>query len=192
MDRDQALEIVEKKIKGPRFQHTMGVVETAIMLSEKYGADKEQAEIAAIFHDYAKLMPISELRDTIIEAKEDERLLLYHPELWHGPAAAYILQNKLSIENEDILNAIRFHTTGRANMSLLEKIIYLADYIEPGRNFPGVEETRELAKNDLNQAVLKAISNTISFLLAKKAAIFPDTFDAYNSFVLNKDSKTTF
>ncbi|MBS4194754.1 bis(5'-nucleosyl)-tetraphosphatase (symmetrical) YqeK [Lederbergia citri] len=187
MDREKALGIVESKIKGPRFQHTLGVVETAIKLAEKYGADKEQAEIAAIFHDYAKLMPISELKNFLIAAQEDERLLLYHPELWHGPAAAYILKKEFAIENEDILNAIRFHTTGRANMSLLEKIIYLADYIEPGRNFPGVVETRKLAKIDLDQAVYKAISNTISFLVEKKAAIYPDTFEAYNFFILNKN-----
>ncbi|MBW8348183.1 bis(5'-nucleosyl)-tetraphosphatase (symmetrical) YqeK [Bacillus sp. IITD106] len=185
MDRDKALEIVESKIKGPRFQHTLGVVETAIKLAEKYGADKEHAEITAIFHDYAKLMPINELKNILIEGHEDERLLFYHPELWHGPAAAYILKKEFAIENEDILNAIRFHTTGRAKMSLLEKIIYLADYIEPGRSFPGVVETRNLAEIDLDQAVFKAISNTISFLIEKKAAIFPDTFEAYNDFALN-------
>ncbi|MCR2820467.1 bis(5'-nucleosyl)-tetraphosphatase (symmetrical) YqeK [Lederbergia panacisoli] len=190
MNRDRALEIVKKKLKGPRFQHTLGVVETAINLAEKYGGNKEQAEIAAIFHDYAKLLPIYELKKILIEAGEDDRLLLYHPELWHGPAASALLKKEFSIDNEDILNAIRYHTTGRANMTHLEKIIYLADYIEPGRSFPGVEETRELAEIDIDQAVLKAISNTISFLVSKNAAIFPDTLDAYNSFVLNKGGNT--
>ncbi|MBS4217080.1 bis(5'-nucleosyl)-tetraphosphatase (symmetrical) YqeK [Bacillus sp. FJAT-49711] len=190
MDRDGALEIVEKKLKGPRFQHTLGVVSTAVKLAEKYGANQKQAEIAAIFHDYAKLFPINELKNILVEAKADDRLLLFHPELWHGPAAAYILKKEFSIDNEDIINAIRFHTTGRANMTLLEKIIYLADYIEPGRSFPGVEETRELAEIDLDQAVFKAINNTISFLIRKNAAIFPDTFEAYNSFVLNKGGNT--
>ncbi|MBS4199741.1 bis(5'-nucleosyl)-tetraphosphatase (symmetrical) YqeK [Bacillus sp. FJAT-49732] len=188
MDREKAIEIVGKKIKGPRFQHTLGVVDTAIKLAEKYGANREQAEIAAIFHDYAKLLPISELKNILKEGQEDDSLLLYHPELWHGPAAAYILKKEFSIEDEEILNSIRFHTTGRSNMSLLEKVIYLADYIEPGRSFPGVNETRELAEKDLDQAVFKAISNTISFLVEKKAAIYPDTFEAYNSFVFNTDS----
>ncbi|WP_062104618.1 bis(5'-nucleosyl)-tetraphosphatase (symmetrical) YqeK [Bacillus niameyensis] len=185
MNRDQALTIVKKQLgEGPRYQHTLRVTECAIKLAEKYGADIEQTELAAIFHDYAKLMPIDELKRRIELTNEDSRLLVYPPELWHGPVAARIICEQFGIANPDVIAAIRYHTTGRAGMSLLEKVIYLADYIEPGRSFPGIEETRELAEISLDQAVLKALSNTILFLLKKNASIFPDTFEAYNSLII--------
>lgn len=178
MDYEQAVQIVRQKLKGPRLEHTFGVVDAAIELAERYGVNKDQAKLAAIFHDYAKLMPINELREVLLESNEDERLLTYHPELWHGPAAAYLLSKDYHISDVDVLNSIRFHTTGRSNMTLLEKVVFLADYIEPGRNFPGVDETRNLANTDLNAAVLQALSNTIAFLAQKKRAIFPDTVEA--------------
>ncbi|HEY4553856.1 MAG TPA: bis(5'-nucleosyl)-tetraphosphatase (symmetrical) YqeK [Bacillaceae bacterium] len=180
MDRKTALEMVEKQIAGPRFQHTLGVVDTAVQLAGKYGADAKKAELAAIFHDYAKTLPVAELRSIIISEEMDPRLLDYHAELWHGPAAVFLVKRDAGILDEEILNAIRYHTTGRANMPLLEKVVYLADYIEPGRHFPGVEEVRELAKADLDSALRQALSNTIRFLAEKNSAIFPDTFEAYN------------
>ncbi|MBS4176267.1 bis(5'-nucleosyl)-tetraphosphatase (symmetrical) YqeK [Lederbergia citrea] len=186
MDREQALQLVRQQIKGPRYEHTLRVVDTAVELAEKFGADRNKAELAAIFHDYAKLMPITELKDIIIKTKQDVRLLDYHPELWHGPVAAHLVYDKFGIDDESILNAIRFHTTGRANMTLFEKIIYLADYIEPGRKFPGVEKTRGMALVDLDQALLQALRNTITFLIDRNSPIFPDTFEAYNRLTMNK------
>ncbi|MFS0644166.1 bis(5'-nucleosyl)-tetraphosphatase (symmetrical) YqeK [Siminovitchia sp. 179-K 8D1 HS] len=183
MDREKALQIVQKRISGPRFDHTVRVLETALDLAKQYGADEKKTEIAAIFHDYEKHRPVSELQSIIVEKKLDSRLLDYHSELWHGPAAAFIVQEELGIRDDDVRNAIRYHTTGRAGMSLLEKIIYLADYIEPGRQFPGLEEVRDLAKTDLDLALKKAIGNTIKFLIDKSARIFPDTFEAYNDLV---------
>ncbi len=189
MDRKQALEIVKKQIEGPRYQHTLGVAETAVELANAYHADAKKAELAAIFHDYAKTKPIDELKEIIIQQKMDPRLLQFNSELWHGPAAAHLVYHKAWVRDPDILNAIRYHTTGRANMSLLEKIIYLADYIEPGRHFPGVEEIRELAGIDLNKAILMAIGNSIQFLVGKNASVFPDTFEAYNDLIKNKGRK---
>ena len=185
---NRRLKLLGSKLKDPRYHHTVRVVDTAVKLAEKYGVVCNKAEMAAIFHDYAKHQPISRLKQIITAGKEDARLIHYHPELWHGPAAAQIIPEETGIDDEQILNAIRFHTTGRANMTMLEKVIYLADYIEPGRDFPGVEETRELAGADLNQAVLTALGNTIQFLVAKKAPIFPDTFEAYNSFIIKGGS----
>jgi predicted HD superfamily hydrolase involved in NAD metabolism len=106
-------------------------------------------------------------------------------ELWHAPVGAYLVEKEVGIVDSDILNAIRFHTSGRPNMTLLEKIIYVADYIEPGRHFPGVEEVRELAKLSLNKALIMAIHNTIVFLMKKKQQIYPDTFLTYNDLVKN-------
>jgi predicted HD superfamily hydrolase involved in NAD metabolism len=184
MDREEALQIVKQKIAGPRYDHTVRVLETALRLAKRYGADEKKTEMAAIFHDYAKLEPINALRQWILDKKLDTALLDYHPELWHGPVAASIVQERMGIRDEDVLNAIRYHTTGRAGMTRLEKIIYLADYIEPGRQFPGLDEVRELAEKDLDSAVKKAIGNTIIFLVEKSAPIFPDTFKAYNDLLL--------
>lgn len=184
MNRNQALEIVQRSLgTGPRYQHTLRVLETAITLADRFGEDVNKVELAAIFHDYAKLMSIDDLKKWLLKANEDSRLVDYHSELWHGPVAAYLIHQEFAIEDRDVLNAIRYHTTGRANMSRLEKIIFLADYIEPQRDFPGIDETRELACKNLDEAMVKALSNTIAFLLTKKSAIYPDTFEAYNDLV---------
>lgn len=189
MDMEQALKVVKEKIAGPRYEHTIRVLNTARDLAERFGVDIKKAEIAAVFHDYAKLHSIDELKLKISDEREDSRLLAYHPELWHGPVAARIVAENFAVNDEDILNAIRYHTTGRANMTLLEKVIYVADYIEPGRCFPGVEEVRQFAHEDINKALFKALSNTIAFLVAKKALIFPDTFEAYNYLIFEREEK---
>ncbi|SFA38403.1 putative HD superfamily hydrolase of NAD metabolism [Parageobacillus thermantarcticus] len=184
MERQEALTIVKKQLTEHRYQHTIGVMETAIKLAEQYGADVKKAELAAIFHDYAKYRPKEEMKRIILEQNMPNDLLSYNAELWHAPVGAYLVKTEVGIEDEDILNAIRYHTSGRANMTLLEKIIYLADYIEPGRIFPGVDEVRDLAKHDLNKALTKALQNTIQFLLKKDQPIYPDTIHTYNSLIM--------
>jgi predicted HD superfamily hydrolase involved in NAD metabolism len=184
MERHEALAIVKKQLTEHRYQHTVGVMETAIELAERYGADEKKAELAAIFHDYAKFRPKEEMKQIILEQNMPKDLLLYNTELWHAPVGAYLVEKEVGIKDDEILDAIRYHTSGRANMTLLEKVIYLADYIEPGRIFPGVEEVRELAKQDLNIALVKALQNTIQFLMKKNQAIYPDTFFTYNSLIM--------
>lgn len=186
MDRNQALEIVKQQLTDKRYIHTVGVMETAIELANRYGCSEKQAEIAAIFHDYAKFRPKEEMKAIIIEQNMPQDLLQFHHELWHAPVGAYLVHKEVGINDIEILDAIRYHTSGRAKMSTLEKIIYLADYIEPGRSFPGVEEVRELAKKSLDDALLQAFRNTISFLMSKNQPIYPDTFHAYNDLIKTK------
>lgn len=183
MERSEALEIVKQQLTERRFQHTLGVMETAIELAKRYGADVKKAELAAIFHDYAKYRPYEEMGQIIIQQNLGRNLLTTNPEVWHGPVGAYLVQKEVGITDEEILNAIRYHTSGRPNMTLLEKIIFLADYIEPGRKFPGVEEVRNLANNDLDEAVLKATQNTIQFLVTSEQVIFEDTIHTYNDYI---------
>jgi predicted HD superfamily hydrolase involved in NAD metabolism len=187
MDRSIALEIVKKQLTEHRYQHTIGVMETAIRLAEKYGSNVKKAEMAAIFHDYAKFRPKEEMSQLITEQKLGNELLSYNSELWHAPVGAYLVNKEVGIADEEILDAIRYHTSGRPEMSLLEKIIYLADYIEPGRHFPGVDEVRELAEHSLHQALVQAIKNTILFLMRKNQQVFPLTFCTYNALVLKED-----
>ncbi|ARW46272.1 Nicotinate-nucleotide adenylyltransferase (plasmid) [Bacillus licheniformis] len=110
-------------------------------------------------------------------------MLNFHHELWHAPAGAALVKTEVGITDEDILSAIRFHTSGRPNMTLLEKVVYVADYIEPGRRFPGVEEVRTLAEEDLDSALIQALKNTITFLISKNQAVYPETVATYNALV---------
>ncbi|WP_240371189.1 bis(5'-nucleosyl)-tetraphosphatase (symmetrical) YqeK [Anoxybacteroides rupiense] len=186
MNRHEALEIVKKQLTEHRYEHTIGVMETAIELARRYGEDEKKAELAAIFHDYAKFRPKEEMKQIILEQNMPKDLLSYHSELWHAPVGAYLVRTEVGIEDEEILNAIRYHTSGRAEMTLLDKIVYVADYIEPGRIFSGVDEVRELALKDLDQALIRALQNTIQFLLKKNQPIYPDTIYTYNALIINK------
>lgn len=188
MERDQALAIVREALTEHRYQHTIGVMETAVYLAAKYGADEKKAEIAAIFHDYAKFRPKEEMKKIILEQKMPKELLAYNSELWHAPVGAYLVEKEVGITDEEILAAIRYHTSGREEMTLLDKIIYLADYIEPGRSFPGVNEVRKMAEENLDQALIQSIANTIMFLMKKQQPVYPDTFKTYNALLLKKRS----
>ncbi len=183
MERERALAIVKEQITNHRYEHTLGVMETAIKLAKRFGADEKQAELTAIFHDYAKFRDQEEMKTIIQEQSMDPELLEYNSELWHAPVGAYLVEKEVGITDSVILDGIRYHTSGRPNMSLLEKIIYLADYIEPGRHFPGVEEVREMAEEDLDKALIQAIKNSVAFLMKKNQRIFPLTFHTYNDLV---------
>ncbi|WP_147532427.1 bis(5'-nucleosyl)-tetraphosphatase (symmetrical) YqeK [Bacillus marasmi] len=187
MNRENALQIVKTQLTEHRYQHTLGVMESAIELAKQYGADPKKAELAAIFHDYAKFRPKKEMQQIIIDQGMNPLLLQYNSELWHAPVGAYLVEKEAGITDSEILNAVRFHTSGRPEMTLLEKVIYLADYIEPGRHFPGVEEVRELAKISLTDALIASMKNTIVFLLKKNQPVFPDTIDTYNHLILTKE-----
>lgn len=125
------------------------------------------------------------MRSTIIAHKLEKDLLYYGNEILHAFVGAYYVEKELGVSDEDVLNAIKYHTTGRADMTTIEKIVFLADYIEPGRTFHGVEEVRRTAENSLDQACFLALRNTINFLTTKKQPIYPATFEAYNKFARN-------
>lgn len=185
MEREVALKIVKDQLTEHRYQHTLGVVETAIKLAKRFGGDVKKAELAAIFHDYAKFRPKEEMKEIIAGNDFPQDLLEYNAELWHAPAGAFLANKEAGITDFEVLDAIRYHTSGRPGMTLLEKIIYLADYIEPGRHFPGVDEVRDLAEINLDQALLKAVQNTIMFLMKKNQTVYPDSFHTYNDLVKN-------
>ncbi|MBM7569596.1 bis(5'-nucleosyl)-tetraphosphatase (symmetrical) YqeK [Aquibacillus albus] len=184
MDRYEALSIVEPHLKKSRFEHTKRVVDTAIELADFYGEDTKKAELAAVFHDYCKYRDIKEMEQWIRTEDLPKNLLSFHQELWHAPVGALLAERELGIDDKDILGAIRWHTTGKAGMTKLEKIIFLADYIEPGRDFPGVDRVRDQAKINLNLACFLASKNTIEFLMSKNQPVYPDTFYAYNDLLI--------
>ncbi len=183
MDLEQAKRLVKEILPEKRYIHTLGVIESAQYLAEKHNVSIEDAELAAALHDMAKFHDKQEMRRVIIEKNLDPVLLDFHHELWHAPVGAVCAKDEYGIVNEDVLNAIRYHTTGRPQMSQLEKVIYLADYIEPGRKFSGVENVRAVAGQDLNEAMKIALKQSIEFLINKYQPVFPDTLSGYNEYV---------
>ncbi|GAB7386613.1 bis(5'-nucleosyl)-tetraphosphatase (symmetrical) YqeK [Bacillaceae bacterium] len=189
MHRDQWLALVRKELPEQRYQHTLGVVETAVRLAEKYGADVEKAELAAILHDYAKYWPGEKMREIMLQDERAKEVLNYGKPLWHAHAGAIAAERELGITDPAVLDAIRYHTSGRVGMTLLEKIVWLADYIEPGRQFPGVEKVREIAEDDLDAAIVTAFAQTIAYLAERKQPIYPVTVEAYNDLLQACEAK---
>lgn len=180
MDIEKLKKEVEKQLSTQRFQHTLRVTKVAQELAERFGIDQKEVTLAALLHDYAKDLEASSLQSYIESYGLAKELLNYNFELWHGPVGAELVREKLSLTNERILNAIRYHTTGRAGMDQVSLAVFVADYIEPARSFPGVDLVRKQAEEDLELAARQALKNTISFLLSKDVSIHPDTFLAYN------------
>ncbi|MCT2537630.1 bis(5'-nucleosyl)-tetraphosphatase (symmetrical) YqeK [Aquibacillus koreensis] len=189
MNREEALNLVEPHLKKTRFEHTKRVTDTAVDLAKLYNEDVGKVELAAVFHDYAKYRDLEEMRRWIISESLPKDLLTFHHELWHGPVGAILVKKEIGINDQMILNAIKYHTTGKKDMTKLEKIVYLADYIEPGRDFPGVDKVREQAEVDLDMGCFMATKNTIQFLLSKNQPIYPDTFHAYNDLLMTIKNK---
>lgn len=171
----------EKCLGKARYRHTIGVMEEAERLAERYGEDREKAATAGLLHDLGKAKRIDELLklddSSDIILKEN---LKNNSALYHSVVSRVIAERRYSISDRDILNAVRYHTTGRPNMTNLEKIVYLADYIEPGRDFPGVEEMRKISYEDLDRAMLYALENTIVHVVSGGQILHEDTVRSRN------------
>ncbi|MGX6961806.1 bis(5'-nucleosyl)-tetraphosphatase (symmetrical) YqeK [Vagococcus xieshaowenii] len=183
LTREELLERVHAQMSEKRFVHVLGVEKAAIALAEQYGEDIEKASIAALVHDYCKERPDTDFQSYIDKQLYPEAISQFGNEIWHGLVGADIIHDELGIADSDILNAVRHHTTGSANMSLLEQIIYVADYIEEGRDFPGVEEARQKARTDLVEAVAYETQKTLTYLVEKGVPIYPKTIETYNVWV---------
>ncbi|MDM8212850.1 bis(5'-nucleosyl)-tetraphosphatase (symmetrical) YqeK [Enterococcus hirae] len=181
--RAQLIARVAQKISPKRLEHVLGVEETAVALAEKYGADVERASIAALTHDYAKEFPAVAFIQEIKSSAMDPDLLNWGNNIWHGVVGAEFVKRDLGITDPEILDAIRFHTIGAPKMDLLAQIIYVADFIEPHRDFPGVEEVRKIAFADLQEGVAAETKTTLEYLISKAVPIYPKTILTYNYWV---------
>ncbi|MDD3925928.1 MAG: bis(5'-nucleosyl)-tetraphosphatase (symmetrical) YqeK [bacterium] len=181
MQRKEIETKLETMIGYERLMHSIGSADVAAELAVIHGCDREKAEMAGLLHDCAKALTHGELMELAsaggLTIDEAERL---EPGLLHAPVGAIIANKSFGVEDRDILRAIAGHTTGDRDMTCLDKIIYLADAIEPGRTFPGVEELRELSRRDLDEAVLVLQERTINRLLHKRAIIHSRTIAARN------------
>lgn len=180
MDVEELKREISLRMPLERYEHVLRVAETAKELAKKYQVSVSKAEQSALFHDIAKFMDRKSLRLILEKENLDSRLLLFHHELWHGPVGAVIARQEFGIEDEEVLNSIRYHTTGRSGMSTLEKIIYVADMIEPGREFPGIEHLRRIAFENIDEIMGACIHQSVQFLVSKGAPVFPDSIDCYN------------
>ena len=152
IERAELLDKVAAVMSEKRFKHVLGVEKSAIELAERYGYDTEKAGLAGLIHDYAKELSDQEFLDLIDKYKLDPELKKWGNNVWHGMVGIYKIQEDLGVTDKEILRSIETHTVGSGDMSLLDKIIYVADYIEPGRRFPLVEEARVIVKESLDKA----------------------------------------
>lgn len=178
-DYTAILEYLKNNLSQNRFIHSINVSKEAVRLSKIYGYDIAKAELAGIIHDCAKDI---ELKEQKLYAKNCgffvDDLTYKIPNLVHAPASVYICKNVFNIKDIEILSSIRYHTTGRTDMSLIEKIIFVADIIEPSRKFKKVEEIRTLAYKNIDEALFFALDTTIDYIVEKKLLLHPDTVKA--------------
>ncbi|QWQ39210.1 bis(5'-nucleosyl)-tetraphosphatase (symmetrical) YqeK [Gemella sp. zg-570] len=175
---------IKEKVKGilpeKRYEHTLRVVDTAVMLAERFGANVEKARLAALLHDICKPMDEVLMKKYVVKYNLDIKLLDYPTEVLHGPVASVYIEKEFDVQDEEIKMAIFSHTFGRKHMSLLEKIIFIADYIEPQRKHPHLKEVTEVAEYDLDEAVRLAAKYTLVYLIDNDERIYPPLLKCYN------------
>ena len=183
--------LLRDKLDDYRFLHSLNVAESALLLARMYGGDEKKSYFAGLVHDIMKnatkeeQLQIMEKGDIILSRTEKN-----NSKLWHAMAGEAYLRTEMGITDKEILSAVRYHTTGKAGMSLLDKIIYIADYISAERNYPDVNVMRELALNEgLDEAALYALKYSFASLSQQERLIHPDSVEYYNELIINKIEK---
>ena len=190
MDKSEYLSLIKERMGERRYIHSANVAESAVKLAKLYGADEKKAKIAGILHDCCKEIP----REEMLQIISDGGIILDATEqnsskLWHAIAGSVFIRDELGVADEDIINAVRYHTTGRAGMSLLEKVIFTADFISAERDYPDVDVMRKKALEDLDDAMLYALQFTLKNLSERKLPIHSDAIDCYNDILINLKKK---
>ncbi|EFQ56354.1 bis(5'-nucleosyl)-tetraphosphatase (symmetrical) YqeK [Streptococcus downei] len=182
-DRDQVLKIMQDCLSAKRFQHCLGVEAAAQHLAQLNDYSLEKAGLAGLLHDYAKELSDSDFLALIDKYSLDPDLKNWGNNIWHGKVGIYKIKEDLGVTDAEILKAIEDHTTGSHQMTTLDKIVYVADYIEDNRDFPGVNQARQIAEQSLDKAVAYETAHTLTHLIDRKLPIYPQTIDTYNAFV---------
>jgi predicted HD superfamily hydrolase involved in NAD metabolism len=190
LSREEIKLYLKANLKEKRYIHTLGVADTAKKLAKLNGISEEKAEIAGLAHDVAKNLS----KERMKELMEENNIVLSkleesNSDLWHSIIAHIETKDKLGIYDEEILDSIRWHTTGKEDMSILTKIIYIADMIEPNRKFDGIEDIRKATFEDLDKGVYCGLTHTIEFLLSKNLLIDENTIKARNCFLFDSKFK---
>ena len=175
---------LKARLSKKRYTHSLNVAHEAQRLAELYGEDPEKAYFAGLMHDVCKELPAEE-QEELVRASSfavSKEELVTKP-VWHGIAGAYFLQVRMGVTDPDVLNAVRYHTVGRAGMTRLEEIVYLADLISEDRTYDGVEQMRQLCLTSINAAMLEGIRFSIETTLKKGGYLPPVTVEAYNQYI---------
>jgi predicted HD superfamily hydrolase involved in NAD metabolism len=192
-----AEELVLRKIESSigeylskkRIRHTLGVKDTAVNLSRLNNCSEEKAAVASLLHDIARDISLQRMQDLVRNSEIlhcNYKAAENDPRLLHAYAGKAIAKQHFNIHDDEILRSIELHTTGGGSMSVLDKIIFVADYIEPGRKFSGVKTARTLAYRDLDEAVLYIFRSLLRQLLVKQRFICQSTLTGYNELVLKR------
>ena len=181
--RKELIAKVKEQVSEKRFKHILGVEQAALELARANDYELEKASVAALVHDYAKERSDSEFKALIVQTGLEQDLLNWNNFIWHGVVGAEIIKKELKITDEEILNAVRRHTVGAKEMTMLDQIVYVADYIEPGRDFPGVDQARQLAAESLRAAVEFETRHTLLYLMNNNKTIYPAAILTYNAYV---------
>ena len=186
MDYEEIKRELSRRLKKSRYEHSLGVADTAAFLARRFGEDEPRARLAGLLHDCARALP-----NEAMCAEADARGIAYGeveremPLLLHAPLGAMLAQESYGVEDKAVLQAIARHTVGGASMTALDKIIYFADMMEPTRDYPGVGELRRLAREaSLDEMALAGLTRSIAFVLEKGHLIHPDTVLARNELLL--------
>lgn len=175
------LDIIKKHISGlmneERFAHSIGVMDLSGELAEIYNVDVKRARLAGLIHDAAKQLPEKEqfaLVEKAYENREKDEIVFFSKPLWHGPAGAVYVKEKFKVD-EEIASAVFYHTIGKEKMSILEKIVFLADCIEVNRDseFDWAKNARDIAKKDLDGAILIAVDKSLKSIINRNLIIHP-------------------
>ena len=182
MKREKIIYKLKKELDEDRFRHTMGVEATAVKMAHRFGEDEKRAALAGLLHDCAKCLSLDKMQKACKRYPVDENTK-GSKALLHACAGRCLAESVYGVSDEEVLEAIRWHTTGHAGMSRLEKIIYLADMIEPGRKvYPGLEELRRLCGIDLDEAMHYALRHTLEHVQAQGKFLHPDTLAALGDY----------
>ena len=181
--RKELIAKVKEQVSEKRFKHILGVEQAALELARANDYELEKASVAALVHDYAKERSDSEFKALIVQTGLEQDLLNWNNFIWHGVVGAEIIKKELKNTDEEILNAVRRHTVGAKEMTMLDQIVYVADYIEPGRDFPGVDQARQLAAESLRAAVEFETKHTLLYLMNNDKTIYPAAILTYNAYV---------
>ncbi|MCL2023189.1 MAG: bis(5'-nucleosyl)-tetraphosphatase (symmetrical) YqeK [Oscillospiraceae bacterium] len=173
MNNESLLNILRKRLSAARLGHSLCVANSAVLLARHYGADEKKARFAGLAHDICKCGGVEEMSALYSPRLDCE---LGNKKLLHAPAGAVLLQN-LGVSDEEILNAVRYHTTGRANMSLLEKIVFTADLISTDRDYRDLNAVRELAFCGIDAAMVYILNYVIAKLRSENLAVHPNSLE---------------
>lgn len=183
IDRDKILERMRDTLSDFRYNHCLRVEKVSRGLAAENGGDVERAGLAGLLHDYAKERSDEEFISIIKEKNMDPELLKFNNAIWHGIVGAEIVKDELGIYDEDVLNAIRRHTVGHTTMTTVDKCVFIGDFIEPKRSFPGIDEARQYAKKSLDAGVTFELKHSLAYLIDRNRVIYPETFVNYNYWI---------